>query len=134
MKPSTAIAWTGAAAIAAAVALTSPVLARGGIGGGGGGGMGHSGGMGGMGHVSMGGTGGMGGMSHAGMGFAGVSHVGAWHPGGFNRFDGHHRVFFRHRFLFAPGFAYVGAPYAYDDSCYQRVWTRWGWRLVDVCY
>ena len=36
----------------------------------------------------------------------------------------HHR--FHNRFFFAAAF-----PYGY--SCYERVWTRWGWRLINVC-
>ena len=40
---------------------------------------------------------------------------------------------FRHRF-FGPGFAFVGGPYAYYDSCYARVWSAWGWRWVNACY
>jgi hypothetical protein len=39
----------------------------------------------------------------------------------------HHR--FHNRF-----FAFAGAfPYGYYDGCYERIWTRWGWRLIDVC-
>jgi hypothetical protein len=30
-------------------------------------------------------------------------------------------------------FAAAGYPYGYYDSCYERVWTRWGWRLTYVC-
>ena len=30
-------------------------------------------------------------------------------------------------------YAAAGYPYGYYDSCYERVWTRWGWRLVYVC-
>jgi hypothetical protein len=72
------------------------------------------------------------GTGHASAGrSAAVGHVAgghvAVHSGGF--MSGHHH--FRHRF-FAGGLAYFGGPY-YDD-CYARVWTRWGWRWVSVCY
>ena len=96
-----------------------------------------------------GGHGGMGGMSrgsigHVGMGSAGFARMGgpgigraAIGPGSFGRFGvahpriAHSRFFFRHhrfhnRFFFAAAF-----PYGY--SCYERVWTRWGWRLINVC-
>lgn len=85
----------------------------------------------------------MGGMSHGGMGMGhgmGFSHAAFGHPGfgcfagvhHFNRFD--HRFAFRHHRFFRHRFAFVGAfPYAYDD-CLTRVWTRWGWRWVSLCY
>jgi hypothetical protein len=57
----------------------------------------------------------------------------AWHTPSFDHFDHHHFVF-NHRGFLAPGFATVAGRYAYDEDYYQRVWTRWGWRLVDVCY
>ena len=41
----------------------------------------------------------------------------------------HHR-FLRHRFAFLG----VGFPYGYNDGCYTRVWTPWGWRWRNVCY
>jgi len=50
----------------------------------------------------------------------------------FHRFDHrffHHR-FFRNRFAFFVG---AGFPY-YNDDCYARVWTRWGWEWQYVCY
>jgi hypothetical protein len=95
------------------------------------GGMGHSGGMGrsGMGHVGMGPS-----------GFArmspGFSRAAVGHPGSFARVGvAHprfafrdHRFRFRNRFLFAAAF-----PYGYYDGCYERIWTRWGWRLINVC-
>jgi hypothetical protein len=37
----------------------------------------------------------------------------------------HHKRFFV--------FASAGYPYGYYDSCYERIWTRWGWRLTYVC-
>jgi hypothetical protein len=50
-------------------------------------------------------------------------------------FAHHHRFASRHRF---PGnrFAFIGGayPYGYDDDCYSRVWTPWGWRWQNVCY
>lgn len=98
-----------------------------------------------------GGHGGMGmSMSHGSMG---VSHMSFAHPASFAgvrtfsgarpiAFAGNHVAFnhlhhvpFRHhvhnRFIFAAGFAY---PYAYDDGCWARVWTPWGWRWRSVCY
>ena len=59
---------------------------------------------------------------------AGFHHFGS--PG--HHFAFHHR-FLHHRFVF------VGAPYDYGydygyDSCYARVRTASGWRLVQVCY
>jgi len=39
-----------------------------------------------------------------------------------------HRFRFRNRFFFAAAF-----PYGYYDGCYERIWTRWGWRLINVC-
>jgi hypothetical protein len=45
-----------------------------------------------------------------------------------------HRFAFRHHF-FRHRFAFIGAyPYAYDDYCYTRVWTPWGWRWQYACY
>ena len=35
-----------------------------------------------------------------------------------------------HRFFV---FASAAYPYGYYDSCYERIWTRWGWRLTYVC-
>jgi len=37
----------------------------------------------------------------------------------------HHKRFFV--------FASAAYPYGYYDSCYERIWTRWGWRLTYVC-
>jgi hypothetical protein len=43
----------------------------------------------------------------------------------------HHR--FNNRFVvFAGGFPY-GYYNNYYDGCYERIWTRWGWRLTYVC-
>jgi len=40
----------------------------------------------------------------------------------------HHRLHNRF-FVFAGGY-----PYSYYyNSCYERIWTRWGWRLTYVC-
>jgi hypothetical protein len=84
---------------------------------------GHGGGGGGMGH---------GGFGHSG----GFGHAGFAHSGGFGRPFGFHdgRFAFRHhdRF-FSNRFAFYGG-YPYDDGCYRRIWTRWGWRTVSVCY
>jgi hypothetical protein len=76
------------------------------------------GGGGGGGHVSFG---------HA---YGGVQHFG---------FRDHRDFAFDHRFRHHR-FVFLGAPF-YDygygygyDSCYARVWTKWGWRPVSVCY
>ena len=62
-------------------------------------------------------------MSHPPMG---VHHLGMM--------AGHHFAFRHHRF-FRSRFAVlgVGLPYAYDDGCYTRVWTAWGWRWTYIC-
>ena len=84
----------------------------------------------------------MGGMGHAGMGMR--RGMGVGHPGfgrGFGRGVSHFRGFargrhfafrnFRHgRFFRHRRFAFVGV----GDDCWTRIWTRWGWRLVYVCY
>ena len=131
-----------AGAMVAALALASPVLARGG--GGHGGGHGGGGGMhGGMhgGGMHFGGMGG--GMRAGGMGFAG-SRVGfGGSRVGFagSRFAGprfahagfaHHGRFFHHRHH---RFAFIGVPYAYAayDSCWRRTWTPYGPRWVNIC-
>jgi hypothetical protein len=104
------------------------------------GGMGHGGGMGrgGMGHVGMGHVG----MGRAGMGpsgFArvspGFSRAAVGHPSSFARVGvAHPRFAFRHHRFHNRFFAFAGAyPYSYYDSCYERIWTRWGWRLTYVC-
>jgi hypothetical protein len=49
------------------------------------------------------------------------------HPGFHGHFAFRHHRFFRDRFFF------VGGPF-YDDGCIERVWTRRGWRWVNVCY
>lgn len=121
------IALVAAAAVTAGSMVTASAMHGGG--GHGGGGMGH----GGFGH-------GGGGFAHAGFarhggfgGFAGTRPIGFHHGfhGGFHdgrfAFRHHHRVFFNR-------FAFYGAAYPYDDSCYRRVWTRWGWRWASVCY
>jgi hypothetical protein len=135
------------------LALASPALARGG-GGGGGGGMHGGGGGGGMhGGGGMAG-GGMGGGMHAGA-MGGGTHFGGMSGG--THFSGNsfaaapfaHRGFsprssrfafrdrddfgrrFHHRFN---RFAFVGGDFAYAyDSCWRRVWTRYGLQSVDVC-
>ncbi|MET4608499.1 hypothetical protein ABIB90_008005 [Bradyrhizobium sp. JR4.1] len=150
-----------AVSIAAMMALASPVLARGGGGGGhGGGGFGGGGhgGFGGGGHFGggmhaggFGGgmhAGGFGGMHVGGMGGARFAHVGGpgfggarfahaaigprfagsgWHG---RPFIGRH-AFFRHhhRFFFGAPFIYAG----YNDGCWRRSWTPYGWQWVNVC-
>jgi hypothetical protein len=123
------------AALAAATALpTGGALARGGMGG-----------MGGMSHGGMGGMGGMGragmGIGHAsfahGPGFVGTRPFSAARPIAFTGHFAHNRpFFFRHhfhnRFFFAAGFPYAYGYY--DDGCWTRVWTPWGWRWRSVCY
>ena len=93
-----------------------------------------------------------GGMRHGGFGGHGVGHATIGHPsriGGVvaarpfasganrfafrNRFDSRHR-FFRNRFVFVGAPFLYGYDYGYDDYCYTRVWTRWGWRRMSVCY
>jgi hypothetical protein len=84
-----------------------------------------------------------GGMGHAGFGGAGFGHAAFGHPGGFGAgahsfgFRGD-RFAFRDRFdrrpFFRSRFAFIGGPFPYGDDCYTRVWTRWGWRLVPLCY
>ncbi|MGX4806812.1 hypothetical protein [Bradyrhizobium guangdongense] len=160
-----------AVTIAAAMALASPVLARGGGGGGG-----HGGGFGGGGHFGGGGmhAGGFGGGMHVGgMGGAHFAHVGGpgfggpafggarfahaaigprfagaplatraafgprfagtgWHG---RPFIGRHAFFFRHHRFHR--FAFFGAPFYYanyyDDGCWRRSWTPYGWQWVNVC-
>jgi len=137
-----------AVAIAAAMALASPVLARGGGGGG------HGGGMGGGGHFGGGmRAGGFGGGMHVGgMGGAHFAHFGGpalggarfahaaigprfagagWHGG---PFIGRHAFFFHHHHF--RRFAVFGAPYYsnyYDDGCWRRSLTPYGLQWVNVC-
>lgn len=109
--------------IAAMMAVASPALARGGGGHGGFGGGGHFGG--GM-HA-----GGFGGMRAGGMGGARFAHAGGprfagagWH----GRHGFHHHHFRR--------FGAFGAPYfyaGYNDGCWRRSWTPYGWQWVNVC-
>jgi hypothetical protein len=122
-----------AGVFAAALAMSSPAFARGGGGGmmmGGGGGMHGGGGMSG-GHA----MGGMGGGMHA----MGGPHMAAMGVGGPHFSSGHftHAAFsprfgFHHRFHH--GFFFVGAPFFYAgyDSCWNRVWTAYGLRWVNV--
>jgi opacity protein-like surface antigen len=79
--------------------------------------------------LAMHGGGGAGGHGSFGHGYGGVQHFG-FHDQ--HDFAFHHHSFRHHRFVF------LGAPF-YDygygyDSCYARVWTKWGWRLVSECY
>lgn len=137
-----------AATIAAVMALASPVLARGGGHGGFGGGGHFGGGMhaGGFGGGMRGGgmhVGGMGGARFAhvgGPGFGGArfAHAGfaprfagaGWHG---RPFIGRH-AFFHHRHF--RRFAVFGAPFVYagyNDGCWRRSWTPYGWQWVNVC-
>ena len=99
------------------------------------GGMGHGGGMGrgGMGHVGMG-RAGMGPSGFARMS-PGFSRAAVGHPSSFARVGvAHPRFAFRHHRFHNRFFAFAGAyPYSSYDSCYERIWTRWGWRLTYVC-
>ncbi|MCS3762283.1 hypothetical protein [Bradyrhizobium centrosematis] len=121
-----------AAAIATVMAVASPVFARGGHGGFGGGHFGGGGHFAGGMHV-----GGMGGarFAHAGPAFGGARFAPAaigprfagagWH--------GHHGFFRHHHFR---RFAVFGAPYfyaGYNDGCWRRSWTPYGWQWVNVC-
>jgi hypothetical protein len=116
----------------------------GGMGGGmhsfGGGGM-HFSGMGGGSHV-----GGLGGAPHfAGSRFGSAPFAHAAFTPGFSRFGSHerfgfhdrfafHHRFFHHRFHRFAFFGAFAAAYPYYDDCWRRVWTRFGPRLVNVCY
>ncbi len=106
-----AIALAAVAVVTAASTLSASAMHGGGHGGGFGGG--HFGGGGGH----------FGGFGHPGMAGPTVFH------GNHFAFRDRDQFFFRHRF-FGPRFAFlgVGYPYGYDDDCYARVWTRWGWR------
>lgn len=145
-----------ATAMAATMAVASPVLARGGGGGGHGGGFGGGGhgGFGGGGHGSFGSGGHFGGGMHAGgfgggmraggMGGARFAHVGGATFGGARfahaaigpRFAGvgRHGDHFHHHHL--RRFAVFGAPYyyaGYNDGCWRRTWTPYGRQWVNVC-
>lgn len=151
MVRSIAIALATVAAIAAGSILDSPATAqRGSMGGG------HMGGGGiGGGHMGGGGMGGghMGGMGFGHVGGIGMGHAAFGHPGGFSHFGGprafafhgnrfafhnrfafrHHPFFFRHHRFFRHSFAFIGGPLFAYDSCFRRIWTRWGWRWINLC-
>jgi hypothetical protein len=122
-------------ALAATAAITAgsmiPASAHGGGGHGGGGGGGMS-----MGHSD-----------HAGLDRGGFEHRGDFVGGrpvsvhqvsvrhvSHDRFNDRRLAFRHHHRFFFNTFAFYGAGYPYDDDCYRRVWTGWGWRLVSVCY
>lgn len=50
-------------------------------------------------------------------------------------FIGRHAFFFRHHRFHR--FAFFGAPFVYasyyDDGCWRRSWTPYGWQWVNVC-
>ncbi|HML08364.1 MAG TPA: hypothetical protein VK430_09605 [Xanthobacteraceae bacterium] len=51
--------------------------------------------------------------------------------------DRHHHNHDHHfrRFSFGPGYAFIEPyDYYYYGDCYQRVWTKHGWRWVSLCY
>lgn len=121
-------------ALSATLGLASPAMAfHGGFGGGGG--MHGGGGFGGM-H----GGGGFGGM-HSGATFGGGFHGGMMGGRGMVGPIGHHfgaaRFAFRNHRNFnnfvAVGFGGGYWPYYYDDGCWGRVWTSWGWRWANFC-
>jgi hypothetical protein len=110
-----------AGALGATVALTSPVQARGG-GGGMGGGM-HVGAMGGATHF--------GGSGFGGSRFAGTHFARPGSPSRLSRFAFRDRRFFRHH-----RFAFIGAPFLYDDyydGCWRRAWTSYGPQWINAC-
>jgi hypothetical protein len=129
-----------AATIAAVMAVGSPVLARGGGGGHGGGGFGggghfggggmHAGGFGGMRVGGMGGARFAGGPAFGGPRFAHAA-IGPRFAG--SGWNGHHGVFRHNHFR---RFAVFGAPYyyaGYNDGCWRRSLTPYGWQWVNVC-
>lgn len=89
---------------------------------------------------------------HGGHGGHGGGSFAAPHTGSFTSFSGAHSFAFHgshavfanhfvgHRFGFRDRFHrrffFAGSPYvyAYDDDCYTRIWTHWGWRWRNVCY
>jgi hypothetical protein len=76
-----------------------------------------------------GGAGGFrGGLAHPGFTSSGFTRPGLVHPGFRDHFAFRHHRFFRDRFFFA------GDPFYDDDTCIERVRTRWGWRWVNFCY
>ncbi|SRR5437879_5624341 len=118
------IALAATAAIVAGSAFDASAR-MGGMGGHSGGSMGRSG----MGHVGMG----PGGFARMSPGF---SRAAVGHPSSFARVGvAHPRFAFRdHRFRFRNRLFFAAAfPYGYSDGCYERIWTRWGWRLINVC-
>lgn len=133
MSRKRALAFAGAVAIAIGSMSTAWAAGM----GHGGGGMGHAGGA--MGHAGIGG-GGVG-IGHPGMAHAappGHFAMGRGARGPFFSHGLHDRFAFRHdRFAFRHFhhrfFLFAGAPFAYD-SCYERIWTGWGWRWVWACY
>jgi hypothetical protein len=65
-----------------------------------------------------------------------MSRAAVGHPSSLARVNvAHPRIALRHHrhhnrfFVFAGGYY----PYNYYDGCYERIWTRWGWRLTYVC-
>jgi hypothetical protein len=81
----------------------------------------------------------MSGMSHAGPGMGrgigfsrGMGFSRGFRGANFGRFGRGRHFAFRHRFFRHRRFAFVGG--GFFDDCYARVWTRWGWRWVYVCW
>ena len=92
--------------------------------------------------ISLGSTSSAGAMGH---GIGGSSHVASGHASGigpsasFHQYASpSHHVFTSHHHHHHHRFVFVGAPIVYDDgyaddACYERVWTKRGWRLVSQC-
>jgi hypothetical protein len=79
---------------------------------------------------------GSGGSGHVALGHAsGIGPSATYHysNGPSHHFASHHHHHHHHHLVF------VGAPFGYDygydyDACYERVWTKSGWKLVSQCY
>jgi hypothetical protein len=141
MLRATVITFAAVAALALGATSGAHAMARGGFGGG----FAHNGfgQMSGFGHVGFGG----GDFSHAGFGpFGGLGHVSFAQPDRFGHFGAarpfalhSNRLIFRHRSairrqFFGRHFVFVGASLQYYGSCFERIWTRWGWRSINICY
>ena len=109
--------------------------------GGGGGGMGaRGGGMSGVAHT-MGGHPSSFAVGSAVVASPGVAHFSTVRPVNFGatRFAAGPHLGFRHnfrhhRFVFIGGAYPYYYDYGYDDGCYSRVYTQWGWRWQYACY
>jgi hypothetical protein len=78
---------------------------------------------------------------HEGNRFAGAAFArGPVFGNRFNNFNRSRNFAFRHHHRFR-NFAFVGAPFFYDDygadyddGCQRQVWTPYGWNWANVCY